>query len=162
MKDPQIIEAGNAVSAHQSIVDDATVSLNSNKAMIESIYSSKAAASMELEMLNARQGDLTLEMKYRVVELEGAIETSQANIDNLSRDTANHEHKISLANVGLNTAKMNYQKLVQPAINGGNLSSHDIQYLEQAGSRSTMPHNRKAELVKKYGMDSYLKHVPMI
>ena len=161
MKDPQIVEAGNAVSANQEIVDSATTALNSNKAMIESIYSRKATASMELEMLNARE-DLTLEMKYRKVELEGAIETSQANIDNLSRDTANHEHKISLASVGLNTAKMNYQKLVQPAIAGGNLSSYDIQYLEQAGSRSTMSHNRKAELVEKYGMDSYLKHVPMI
>ena len=157
--DPQIIEAGSVVKAHQATVDDATTALDNNKSMIADIYSRKANASMELEMLNARE-DLTLEMKYRKVELEGAIETSKNNIENLSRDTANHEHRISIASAGLNSAKMNYQKLVQPSI--GQLSSYDIDFLKKQKPRSQQSFAEKKQLSDRFGHEACQTHIPLV
>jgi len=154
-------EAGMQVQRAQAIVDEHQSKMKNNSDLVLQMRTTKQGYATELEMLEAKGDDVTLEMKYRKVELEGAIKAVGANIDGMESENPNIQHKIDMATMALNSRKTTYQGLVQPAMTG-NLSNFDIEQLKQSKPRSKQSHQEKKTIVDKYGMKAYMEYVPMI
>ena len=158
---PEATQAGESVKEAQRIADGFQSELTNNNDLVLQMRGKKQTYLTEMEMLSAKE-NLSLDLRRRQIELEAQTEAVSKNIESMTKDQPNIQHRIDVSTLNLNSARETYQKLIRPAIGGGNLSDFDINHLKQQKPRSQQTHSEKIALVDKYGMAAYTEHVPMI
>jgi len=153
------IDSGQKVQAAMAVQKKYQKGMDDNKERIMGYRSKKQGYATEIEMLNSKE--LNFELKMRKLDLEENVSNIDIFISGLEKEQLGIQHSIDVSSLGVNTAKDEYQKIIQPAITG-NLSNYDIDFLKGQMPRSKMSFADKKILVDKYGVEAVNTHIPMI